>query len=62
MAVCESSGKQGLSRDEAKRRVKQLGEEWGEQAEADTLRAYRCRDCQRWHVGHQFSSVRRTVK
>lgn len=56
--ICDTSGKQALSRDEAGRQLRRL-----EVDESDPERAllniYRCRDCGRWHVGHKYGSVRR---
>lgn len=63
-AICADSGKECLSRSDAERKIRELQACWPKHrltpdADADTLNAYRCRWCERWHIGHQFSSIRR---
>ncbi len=58
--ICDMSGKQALSRDEAKRQLRRLEADAAD-PEAHLLNIYRCRHCARWHVGHKHSAVRRNA-
>ena len=58
--ICDTSGKQALSRDEATRQLRRLQDDAAD-PEAHLLNIYRCRECRRWHVGHKNSSVRRVM-
>lgn len=59
--ICSTTGKDSLSRSDAVDRVRRLVETDKKDPEIDKLRAYRCRHCNRWHIGHRFSSVRRRI-
>lgn len=49
---CVVSGKIQYSRDEAQRAVARLLFQEQDEQNAGNLRAYKCRDCHRWHIGH----------
>lgn len=58
--ICDVTGKQSHSRDEARRKVREIADPTNRLADrAEDLEIYRCEYCGRWHLGHGHNTIKR---